>query len=107
MTRFNSTTDYYCPDPDEFYEHVCEECGIEFRSPREWSSICKQCWKTSQGFTGSSRKSYTQTQYKPSSTPFIPPEMLKRLIQLCHPDKHSGSEASLKATQWLIEQRKG
>lgn len=35
----------------------------------------------------------------------IPQEMLRRLIQLAHPDKHSGSEASTKATRWLLEQR--
>ena len=35
----------------------------------------------------------------------IPPDMLKRLIQLSHPDKHNGSEAATRATQWLLEQR--
>lgn len=35
----------------------------------------------------------------------IPPDMLKRLIHLCHPDKHGNSQASLLATQWLLEQR--
>ena len=39
-----------------------------------------------------------------SSSP-IPQEMLRRLIQLAHPDKHSGSEAATKATRWLLEQR--
>lgn len=32
----------------------------------------------------------------------IPPEMLRRLIQLCHPDKHQGSEAANAATRWLL-----
>lgn len=27
---------------------------------------------------------------------------LRRLIQLCHPDKHGGSPASVAATQWLL-----
>jgi hypothetical protein len=31
--------------------------------------------------------------------------MLRRLIQLAHPDRHNSSEASLIATRWLIEQR--
>lgn len=30
---------------------------------------------------------------------------LPRLIQLCHPDRHGGSPASHRATQWLIQQR--
>ena len=32
-------------------------------------------------------------------------EHLPRLIQLCHPDKHDNSEASIVATQWLLKQR--
>lgn len=35
----------------------------------------------------------------------IPPDMLKRLIHLCHPDKHDGSKASTTATEWLLQQR--
>ena len=35
----------------------------------------------------------------------VPPDMLKRLIQLCHPDKHNGSKASTTATEWLLQQR--
>lgn len=36
----------------------------------------------------------------------IPPEMLPRLIQLCHPDKHGGSVAANTATVWLLGQRR-
>lgn len=32
----------------------------------------------------------------------IPPEMLRRLIHLCHPDKHQGSEAANIATRYLL-----
>ncbi|MEN9503065.1 MAG: hypothetical protein RI964_2350 [Pseudomonadota bacterium] len=35
----------------------------------------------------------------------IPADMLKRLIHLCHPDKHGGSKASTLATEWLLQQR--
>lgn len=30
-------------------------------------------------------------------------EMLRRLIQLCHPDKHANSQAALLATQYLLD----
>lgn len=33
-------------------------------------------------------------------------EMLPRLIQLCHPDKHGNSEAANRVTQWLLRARK-
>lgn len=36
----------------------------------------------------------------------IPPEKLKALVQLCHPDKHNGSRAANDMTQWLLSQRK-
>jgi hypothetical protein len=39
------------------------------------------------------------------AAPVIDATMLRRLIQLCHPDKHSGCEAAATATRWLIEQR--
>jgi hypothetical protein len=31
--------------------------------------------------------------------------MLRRLIQLCHPDKHGGSAIATEATSWLLKQR--
>ena len=37
----------------------------------------------------------------------IEPGMLRRLIQLCHPDKHQGSEAATTATAYLLAPRKG
>ena len=32
-------------------------------------------------------------------------EQLPRLLLVCHPDKHSNSEASTRATQWLLDVR--
>lgn len=32
-------------------------------------------------------------------------EVWRRLVQLCHPDKHNGSKASTEATRWLMENR--
>lgn len=37
--------------------------------------------------------------------PAIPPEMLRRLIMLCHPDRHNNSEMSRIATDWLLKQK--
>lgn len=38
---------------------------------------------------------------KPETPSQFSDEQLRRLLQLCHPDKHSGSKASLEATQML------
>jgi hypothetical protein len=35
----------------------------------------------------------------------IPPERLKALIALAHPDRHNGSKMATKTTQWLLAQR--
>lgn len=40
-----------------------------------------------------------------SAEALIDPEMLARLVRLCHPDKHSSSAASNEATAWLLGQR--
>lgn len=34
-----------------------------------------------------------------------PKELLKRLIQLCHPDKHDGSKTATEVTQFLLSLR--
>ena len=39
------------------------------------------------------------------SPPPIPPDMLARLIRLCHPDKNQNSKASTMASTWLLSQR--
>jgi hypothetical protein len=36
----------------------------------------------------------------------IPSAMFKKLLMLCHPDKHGNSELSHEVTRWLIEERK-
>ena len=38
-------------------------------------------------------------------TPRLHPELLKRLIFLCHPDKHGGSQSATEVLQWLLAQR--
>src|SRR5262249_18620066 len=35
----------------------------------------------------------------------IPAPMFRKLIALCHPDKHHNSEMSQEVTRWLIDQR--
>jgi hypothetical protein len=35
----------------------------------------------------------------------IPPERLKALVALAHPDRHNGSKVATEITQWLLAQR--
>jgi regulator of replication initiation timing len=40
------------------------------------------------------------------STATIPQDVLRRMINLCHPDKHDNSKMSNKITTWLMDQRR-
>jgi hypothetical protein len=73
----------------------CSKCGKYFtRADDEgWKKLCFSCWVAAK----------PEREGKPEAKPeTIEPEMLRRLIQLCHPDRHNGSEASLKASQFLL-----
>jgi len=35
----------------------------------------------------------------------IPPDILRRLLWLCHPDRHANSDAATVTTAWLLAQR--
>lgn len=77
---------------------TCPVCGNHFHQDQPWKKTCLSCWKQRKGIE-------TATAPAPAA-PAIPPDMLARLIRLCHPDRHGGSEAATVATQWLLEQRK-
>jgi hypothetical protein len=45
-------------------------------------------------------------QFANTPTGPIPPERLRDLIVLCHPDKHGGVQRALATTRWLLSQRR-
>ena len=46
-------------------------------------------------------------QNKDSDSSFIiPKDISKKLLLLCHPDKHEGSQIAQEATQWILQKRK-
>lgn len=57
-------------------------------------------------------QSEQHSDFRPTSTTGnaaagIPSGMLRRLIQLCHPDKHGGKDSARIATEWLLKCRAG
>lgn len=95
----------------------CKECGCEFeREANEaWKKLCLSCWVQTQEPKQSGRAKLDalretlsvarmQDQIDTLSRRAIADkEMVKRLIQLTHPDKHNNSKGSQIASAWLIE----
>lgn len=109
---------------------TCECCGNAFTrtAGEEWKRLCLPCWKTSPGARKAAPDRLAQLtaelaaakaeadrlrlrvlalelDAQRTSPAAIPPGMLRRLVQLCHPDRHGGSEAANQATAWLLTQR--
>jgi len=74
---------------------ICPTCRKAYHRDHVWKRVCVTCYLASKG------KAAPTAQTAPAVTP-IEPGMLRRLIQLCHPDKHGNSEASNAATCYLL-----
>lgn len=85
--------------PDEFHPgwHSCPECGDEYYRDQHWKAICLDCYIE--------RKGARKAAPPQPQAPAIPPDMWRRLLQLCHPDKHAGSEVATTTTQWLLQMK--
>lgn len=51
------------------------------------------------------RRYYAVLARSGGTRPAIPPDILRRLLWLCHPDRHGNDEAATVATAWLLAQR--
>lgn len=76
----------------------CRDCGAQFYAEEAWKKICLSCWKKKQP----PRTNQSDTNKHPKNWALLDDAMLKRLINLCHPDRHANSEKSTLATQWLL-----
>ncbi len=113
---------------------TCTRCRSQFFKDEPWKKDCLDCWIEQKrkaeeakaryggaggaggsgqrswhhaggGFGGGQQWHHAPPPPPPPSGVVIEPVMLRRLLQLCHPDKHAGSESAVKATQWLLELR--
>jgi hypothetical protein len=85
-------------------QKICVSCKCRFFADQPWKKICLSCWKISKGINN--RKREPNFAWRPQPPQLIEEAMLKRLIYLCHPDKHNNSQAANLATDWLLKQRK-
>ena len=101
---------------------TCPTCGKSFEKDEPWKKTCLSCWQKKKRaeespFSGTDELTAARLEIKVlrqqlstmlllrPKTAGIEPDMMARLIRLCHPDKHDNSEMSTKATAWLLEQR--
>jgi len=68
-----------------------------FLQDAPWKLVCLACY-----LAGKPKRRTAEPPPAARAGAPIEPGMLRRLIQLCHPDKHGNSESSLLATCWLL-----
>jgi len=79
---------------------ICPSCGTRYLRDQPWKRVCLDCYLRNKDKTAPTAR-YAVT---PAS---IDQAMLRRLVQLCHPDRHGNSEAANIATRWLLELKHG
>lgn len=99
---------------------VCTGCNKNFHvaEGEEWKKTCLGCWKKTKNVQDKNYQrvlqleALTQLLYRrideleKKTSSSIETDMLRRLIMLSHPDRHNNSEASKKATQFLLDMKK-
>jgi hypothetical protein len=81
---------------------LCPGCKARtFVQDQPWKLVCVSCYLER---NPGKRRTPEPVLVAPAG---IEPDMLRRLVQLCHPDRHGNSEAANTATRWLLALRKG
>lgn len=91
----------------------CQSCN-EWAGDERWRKLCRKCFGLQKRREEEDREAQLselaalcmslQTQLRNAGG--IPQDRLKKLIVLCHPDKHNNSQTSTEITQWLLTLRK-
>jgi hypothetical protein len=73
---------------------LCPACRQPYFKDQTWKALCLTCYLAKKGTAA--------PPAAPAIAAPIEPGMLRRLIQLCHPDRHGDSPASNEATRYLL-----
>ena len=83
---------------------TCPSCKTRtFTQDAPWKLLCVSCYLAA----NPSKRRTTEPVPVVHAGAGTEPGMLRRLIQLCHPDRHGNSEAATTATRYLLALRKG
>lgn len=103
--------------PEGVTERTCR-CGnvfFVFLPEEDWKRECIECWKLKKERSKSwherhfGKKEEAPRQNTAGSSTGLEAEFqenLRVLLQLCHPDKHGGSAAATRITQWLLKHKR-
>ncbi len=114
------------PTPHE--QAICAQCGCTFERDQTWKRLCLSCWRLTrpqqqqqpelERMAAEVAQLRTQLDYarrineqlaqcaQRLSTRTLSPDVLKRLILLCHPDRHPARQAeATEITQILLQMR--
>lgn len=96
------------------FKKFCRECGHDFYADAEWKSVCIHCYKKQKRAEdrvyeleeeNAKLRVFIETRLPAMIEDRVDESRLRKLIQLCHPDKHNGSEGANEITQWLLSLR--
>jgi hypothetical protein len=82
---------------------VCPQCNAEFFKDAYWKRICLDCFKENKGHERQQRQPTHRPESKPEQ---INSDVLKKLMYLCHPDKHNNSQVATDMFVWLSKMKK-
>lgn len=83
-------------------KHItCPSCRVRtFVQDTPWKRLCVTCYLEQ---NPTRRRKPELAVFAPQPMQAIDADMLRRLVYLCHPDKHAGSDAAHKATAFLLK----
>lgn len=78
---------------------TCTHCGAPFQrdASEEWKRLCLPCWKRTKDRTAA-----PEAHRAAAPAPALDAARIRQLLQLCHPDRHGGSELAHAVTTWLL-----
>lgn len=91
---------------------ACTSCGA-YAGEEAWRKLCKRCYAKKKKAEESGKTDYERlwrdaisklNQQQQATN--ISEDLLKRLIMLCHPDKHGGSVVAEDVTKQLLSIRR-
>lgn len=92
----------------------CRVCG-QIAGEEAWRTLCRRCYAANkraeleelQGELAAAQRRIYELERRPrADAPTLKPDQIKRLIMLCHPDKHGNSKVSNEITQWMLGLRR-